>query len=59
MRISYSDQNESQLLNIKSESPCLFIEGTTHDPSDRIIEYTKGLARGDLDEFYSEPTNPA
>jgi GntR family transcriptional regulator len=59
MRISFSDQIESQLLNIKSESPCLLIEGTTHDPSDRIIEYTKGLARGDLVEFYSEPTNPA
>jgi GntR family transcriptional regulator len=58
IRISFSDQKESQLLNIKSESPCLLIEGTTHDPSGRIIEYTKGLTRGDLVEFYSEPTNP-
>jgi GntR family transcriptional regulator len=57
MRISFSDQRESQLLNIKGESPCLLIEGTTHDPSGRIIEYTKGLSRGDLVEFYSEPTN--
>lgn len=58
MRISFSDQKESQLLNIKSESPCLLTEGTTHDLSGEIIEYTKGMARGDLVEFYSEPTNP-
>jgi GntR family transcriptional regulator len=57
MRISFSDQKESQLLHIKGESPCLLIEGTTHDSSDQIIEYTRGLARGDLVEFYSEPTN--
>lgn len=58
MKIALSNSNESKLLNIKSESPCLLIQGTTQDASDRIIEYTTGLARGDIIEFYSEPTNP-
>lgn len=57
MKITFSNSTESKLLKIKSESPCLLIQGTTHDPSDRIIEYTTGLARGDIIEFYSEPTN--
>jgi GntR family transcriptional regulator len=59
MRISLSDSYESELLRIKSESPCLLIKGTTHDAVGRPIEFTKGLARGDLIEFYSEPTNPS
>lgn len=59
MKISYSNSSESKLLQLKPESPCLWIQGTTHDMSGRIIEYTNGLARGDLVEFYSEPTNPS
>lgn len=58
MRISLSDPQESDLLKVRIESPCLLIEGTTLDTEDRIIEYTKGLARGDVVEFYSEPSNP-
>ncbi|WP_342048586.1 GntR family transcriptional regulator [Bacillus sp. OTU530] len=58
MRISLSNESESKLLKIKNESPCLLITGTTYDSSDRIIEHSKTLARGDLVEFYSEPTNP-
>jgi GntR family transcriptional regulator len=59
MRISLPDPYESELLRIKSEIPCLLMKGTTLDTLDRPIEFTKGLARGDLIEFYSEPTNPS
>ncbi|MBT2650077.1 UTRA domain-containing protein [Bacillus sp. ISL-34] len=52
------DPNESKLLKIGNENPCLSIEGTTYDLFERPIEYYQTLARGDLVEFYSEPTNP-
>lgn len=58
MRISLSDPIESKLLKIGNENPCLSIEGTTYDSFERPIEYYQILARGDLVEFYSEPTNP-
>lgn len=54
MRISLSDYSDSKLLKISSESPCLFIKGTTADTSDTVIEYVQTLARGDVVEFYSE-----
>ncbi len=58
MRISLSNSVESKLLRIGNETPCLSIEGTTYDSLERPVEYYQTLARGDLIEFYSEPTNP-
>lgn len=57
MRIAYGDQAESSLLGIRDESPCILIEGHTFSESDKLIEISRTLARGDLVEFYSEPAN--
>lgn len=51
-RIALSDENESKLLKIKNDSPCIFIESTTFDTLGRKIEFAQTKARGDIVRYY-------
>ncbi|MCM3789729.1 GntR family transcriptional regulator [Domibacillus indicus] len=58
MKISLASQSESTLLGVPDLSPCISIEGQAFAESGQPIEVSQTLARGDLVEFYSEPSNP-
>ncbi|MCM3163211.1 GntR family transcriptional regulator [Metabacillus litoralis] len=54
MRVTFSDENESKLLKIRSESPCIFREAVAFDRNDKEIEFSTSLTRSDIVKFYSE-----
>jgi GntR family transcriptional regulator len=56
MRVSLSDENESRLLNIRKESPCIYFEETTSDSLGRAIEFSQLTTRSDIVNYYSEQT---
>lgn len=54
MRISLSDEEESKLLRIGNDSPCILIEANAFDKQDRLIEFSQALTRGDIVRFFSK-----
>ncbi|WP_010281137.1 GntR family transcriptional regulator [Bacillus timonensis] len=54
MRVTYSEDHESKLLRIRSESPCIFREAVAFDRNNKEIEFSTSLTRSDIVKFYSE-----
>ncbi len=54
MRVTFSDESESKLLKIRSESPCIFQEIIAFDQNDNQVEFSTSLIRSDIVKFYSE-----
>jgi GntR family transcriptional regulator len=54
MQVTFSDESESKLLKIRSESPCIFQESVAFDRNDKEIEFSTSLTRSDIVKFYSE-----
>ncbi|PWW17641.1 GntR family transcriptional regulator [Cytobacillus oceanisediminis] len=54
MQITVSDESESKLLKIRSESPCIFQEAVAFDTNEKEIEFSTSLTRSDIVKFYSE-----
>ncbi|MDF2682744.1 MAG: GntR family transcriptional regulator [Brevibacillus sp.] len=54
MQVTFSDDAESKLLRIKSESPCILLEAVAFDRSGREIEFSKSITRSDIVRYYSE-----
>lgn len=54
MQITVSEESDSKLLRIRSESPCVFREAVAYDHHDKEIEFSTSLTRGDIVKFYSE-----
>jgi len=54
MQVSFSDEAESKLLRIKSESPCIVLEAVAFDREEREIEFSKSITRSDIVRYYSE-----
>lgn len=55
MQVTFSDEMDSKLLRIKSESPCILLEAVAFDEEGREIEFSKSITRSDIVKFYSEP----
>ncbi|MFS0865656.1 GntR family transcriptional regulator [Fredinandcohnia sp. 179-A 10B2 NHS] len=54
MRVTFSEENESKLLKIRTESPCIFREAVAFDRNNKEIEFSTSLTRSDIVKFYSE-----
>jgi GntR family transcriptional regulator len=54
MQVTFSDETESKLLRIRSESPCIFQETVAFDKNNKEIEFSTSLTRSDIVKFYSE-----
>jgi len=54
MQVTVSDESESKLLKIRSESPCIFQEAVAFDKDEHEIEFSTSLTRSDIVKFYSE-----
>ena len=54
MQVTLSDEPESKLLKIRSESPCIFQEAVAFDNHEKEIEFSTSLTRSDIVKFYSE-----
>lgn len=54
MQVTFSDDAESKLLRIKSESPCILLEAVAFDKTGREIEFSKSITRSDIVRYYSE-----
>ncbi|MED1793608.1 GntR family transcriptional regulator [Brevibacillus nitrificans] len=54
MQVTFSDDSESKLLRIKSESPCILLEAVAFDKTGREIEFSKSITRSDIVRYYSE-----
>lgn len=54
MQVTVSDESESKLLKIRSESPCIFQESVAFDKNEQEIEFSTSLTRSDIVKFYSE-----
>jgi GntR family transcriptional regulator len=54
MQVTVSDESESKLLKIRSESPCIFQEAVAFDTNEKEIEFSTSLTRSDIVKFYSE-----
>ncbi|MFP5113789.1 GntR family transcriptional regulator [Bacillaceae bacterium C204] len=54
MQVTVSDESESKLLKIRSESPCIFQEAVAFDKNEQEIEFSTSLTRSDIVKFYSE-----
>ncbi|WP_391203081.1 GntR family transcriptional regulator [Psychrobacillus sp. L4] len=54
MQVTFSDETDSKLLKIRSDSPCIFQEQVAFDSKDREIEFSTSLTRSDIVKFYSE-----
>lgn len=54
MQVTFSDETESKLLRIRSESPCIFQEAVAFDRNNKEIEFSTSLTRSDIVKFYSE-----
>ncbi|WP_066304408.1 GntR family transcriptional regulator [Bacillus sp. FJAT-29814] len=54
MQVTFSDESESKLLKIRSESPCIFQESVAFDRNNIEIEFSTSLTRSDIVKFYSE-----
>ncbi|NRD76882.1 GntR family transcriptional regulator [Bacillus sp. BRMEA1] len=54
MHVTLSDEEDSKLLKIRSESPCIFQESVAFDRNEREIEFSTSLTRSDIVRFYSE-----
>lgn len=54
MQVTFSDESESKLLKIRSESPCIFQESVAFDRNNTEIEFSTSLTRSDIVKFYSE-----
>ena len=49
-----SKQDESGLLQIKENAPCLLLDRVAYDSKGRTIEYCRSIVRGDRCRFYTE-----
>lgn len=56
MQVTFSDEAESKLLRIKSDSPCIMLEAVAFDRNGREIEFSKSITRSDIVRYYSELT---
>lgn len=54
MRVVFSNEEESKLLKIQSESPCLLLEEVTSDKLSRSIDFSILKTRSDIINYYSE-----
>ncbi|WP_157075947.1 GntR family transcriptional regulator [Neobacillus fumarioli] len=54
MQVTFSEEGDSKLLKIRTESPCIFQEAVAFDRNDREIEFSTSLTRSDIVKFYSE-----
>jgi GntR family transcriptional regulator len=54
MQVAFSEESDSKLLRIRSESPCIFQEAVAFDREDKEIEFSTSLTRSDIVKFYSE-----
>ncbi|MDN3017903.1 GntR family transcriptional regulator [Paenibacillus sp. BSR1-1] len=54
MQVTFSEECDSKLLKIRSESPCIYQESVAYDPHDQEIEFSTSLTRSDIVRFYSE-----
>jgi GntR family transcriptional regulator len=54
MQVTVSEESESKLLRIRSESPVIFREAVAFDLNDQEIEFSTSLTRSDIVKFYSE-----
>nr|WP_263327682.1 GntR family transcriptional regulator [Neobacillus sp. Marseille-Q6967] len=54
MQVTFSDDSESKLLRIRSESPCIYQEAVAFDKDNKEIELSTSLTRSDIVKFYSE-----
>lgn len=54
MQVTFSDETESKLLRIRSESPCIFQEAVAFDRNNKEVEFSTSLTRSDIVKFYSE-----
>ncbi|MFM1652421.1 GntR family transcriptional regulator [Brevibacillus sp. B_LB10_24] len=54
MQVGVSDEEESKLLKIKNESPCILLEAVAFDTNGRPIEFSKSMTRSDIVKFYME-----
>lgn len=54
LRLTFSNEGESKLLKIPTESPCILTEETSLDILGRSIEFSRITTRSDLVQFYSE-----
>jgi DNA-binding GntR family transcriptional regulator len=54
MQVTYSEESDSKLLKIRSESPCIFQEAVAFDRNEQEIEFSTSLTRSDIVKFYSE-----
>ncbi|MFP3728874.1 GntR family transcriptional regulator [Priestia filamentosa] len=54
MRVLLTNEEESKLLRIGNESPCIFLEETTSDSLGRIVDFSKITTRSDIINYYSE-----
>ncbi|MGG1679336.1 GntR family transcriptional regulator [Neobacillus sp. NRS-1170] len=54
MQVTFSEESDSKLLKIRSESPCIYQESVAYDHHDQEIEFSISLTRSDIVRFYSE-----
>ncbi len=54
MKVKLAEENDSKLLKIRSESPCVLREAVAYDDQGQPIEFSTSLTRSDIVRFYSE-----
>lgn len=54
MNVTFTDENESKLLRVRAESPCIFREAVAFDRNGKEIELSTSITRSDIIRFYSE-----
>lgn len=54
MQVTFSEESDSKLLKIRTESPCIFQESIAFDRNENEIEFSTSLTRSDIVKFYSE-----
>ncbi len=48
---------EAELLQVEAGAPALLVETTVRGPDGRVVEYSKGILRGDLSRLYFRTNN--
>lgn len=54
MQVVLSDEEESKLLKIKNEAPCILLEAVAFDTKGQAVEFSRSTTRSDIVKYYSE-----
>ncbi|WP_257347310.1 GntR family transcriptional regulator [Pseudalkalibacillus decolorationis] len=54
MHVMFSEESDSKLLGIRSDSACIFQEAVAFDREERELEFSTSITRSDIVKFYTE-----